>query len=881
MPNVSLTWSALNEGELSPLLEGRTDMPQYMKGGDIMLNMVPTIQGPAQRRGGTRFIGNATNDTVPSLMIRFSRSQTESYILEFSNHSLRFWFNGGLVMNNASAYTIATPYASADLYNADGTPAVVAAESIDELFLAHPDYPPQVLSYFGATNWTIAPLVNTDGPWQDGNPTQTLTVYATGSTAIGSTVTLTASSALFQAGHVGSLFRLHQQDLTTIKPWQPGQQTPVIANGVLRRSGFCTYKAVSVAAGTTPTGGTTLLFVQTGGVTLIHTAGNAWDGDQTTTIDPIGSGTYYSTGVEWAYQDCGYGVIQITSYSNATTVTGTVLRTLPAAVIGSSNASWIWEMGAWNAVNGYPNCVTFFRQRLTFGGSNRLWMSVVGDYANFADMDFGEVLADSAITVEVVSEQNNNILALSAADTMLVCTEGGEFLVGQQSISDPLGPGNIQISPQSSYGCRAIPPIRAQQFALFVQRNGRFLREASFNLTAGPNGAYLSPDITVVSEHITNGGVIAMAWARAPQSVVWMPLGNGNLISLTYAPDQNVRGWTRHDVVGSVVNVAVVPNSTGSLDDVYIQVARVDPTLVTHYTIERIEQPFANEPGDRQQDCFYVDCGLSLYNTINNTLTPGGAGTAGAENVPFFTFDSVGPFTAPSGTSMGDVGRYIHFDYTTTGIGEDGLPYPVPAKAVAQITSVVNTKRVLCTIDAPWPPLLANTLMPANSWRMTVTQITNPLPAWDGRTISILGDGGVQEDQTLSVTPITIPLSVPASVVHMGLKSPSVFRTMKPEGGDPTGSAQGKLKRDVRLTIRYASSLGFSYGDGINELTVTDTRTQADAYDTALPIVSGDTERLSFNGQWDREGRIMIAQDAPLPLTIVGLFAFADVSPDS
>ena len=97
----SLTWVSFNGGELSPLLDGRIDLPQYMKGGQIMLNLIPTVQGPAVRRGGTRYIADARFsggvDSAPSLMIRFSRSQTESYVLEFFNNGLRFYSNGALV----------------------------------------------------------------------------------------------------------------------------------------------------------------------------------------------------------------------------------------------------------------------------------------------------------------------------------------------------------------------------------------------------------------------------------------------------------------------------------------------------------------------------------------------------------------------------------------------------------------------------------------------------------------------------------------------------------------------------------------------------------------------------------------------------------------
>jgi hypothetical protein len=103
MATASIVWSSLNDGELSPLLNGRVDMPQYMKGGEIMVNMIPTVQGPAVRRGGTRYIGQTANSTQPSLLIQFSRSQTESYVLEFSNQSLRFYFNGALVDRQRAA----------------------------------------------------------------------------------------------------------------------------------------------------------------------------------------------------------------------------------------------------------------------------------------------------------------------------------------------------------------------------------------------------------------------------------------------------------------------------------------------------------------------------------------------------------------------------------------------------------------------------------------------------------------------------------------------------------------------------------------------------------------------------------------------------------
>jgi hypothetical protein len=873
----SLVWSSFNAGELSPLIEGRVDLPQYMKGGRICLNMIPTVQGPALRRGGSRFIGHSNQGSSfdPSVILRFSRSQTESYVLEFTDKKLYFFFNGGLVLDAFNnPYFIPTPYAQADLFNADGSPAVVGAESIDVIYLTHPKYPPQVLSFFGATNWTLFPFANVDGPWNDENADLLSTVHVAGTITIGSTVIITASKDIFQAGHVGALFRIHQQDLTSIKPWSPGIKTPVVSVGVQRRSGNITYQCESVDPGVAPfSAAGPPLFVQAGPNTLVHTEGNAWDGDQSTVIDPIGSTSWYSTGMEWSYQDCGYGVVLIQSFSTTKVVTGVVLRQLPQAVVGIPGATNRWEMGAWSTAQGFPAISCFFRQRLTFFGRNLMWASVVGDFTNFADKSFGEVLPDSAITEPFLSDQVNDVACVSPADTLFVGTSGGEFLVAQQSISDPLGPGNIQIPQQSQYGCRAVQPIRVQQYTLFVTKNGRVLRESTFAFNAGPNGSYTSQDVVVLSEHITNGGIIAMAFAKNPFMTIFMVLGNGALISFTYSPEQTVKSWARHDLGshGKAVAICVVPNGTGDWDDVYVEVARAtnDGTGHIQYSIERIEQPYYNLPGDRQQNAFYVDCGLTLNNTINADLTPDpGALVVGSTGVLFQVSTDV---FAPT-----DEGRFIHYDFLGTQVGPDGLEYPLGLKAIAKITQYISPLIVAADIDVAWPSVA---LIPANAWRMTVTRFAGN-PAWNGSTISILADGACQPDQSYTNLDDFVTLQFPASVVQCGIKSPAVFQTMKPEGGDPTGSNMGKLKRNVRYTLRLLNTLGPQVGRDLDSMIEIELREPDVPNDDPPPIFTGDTPRDMFNGEWDREGRVMVTAPQPLPLTLCAIATSFAEEPD-
>jgi hypothetical protein len=360
-----------------------------------------------------------------------------------------------------------------------------------------------------------------------------------------------------------------------------------------------------------------------------------------------------------------------------------------------------------------------------------------------------------------------------------------------------------------------------------------------------------------------------------------MALGNGNLISFIYCPEQEVHNWERHDVAagGEVVSMCVIPNSTGEWDDVYLSVRRTTTffeEVSTQYSIERIEQPFANLPGQNQQDAFYVDGGLTLDNSINAILQPGPG------------YDVVGG-TADFSTSvpvfaLTDVGRYIHYDWETTTIGDDGLTYPKATKGIALITEVLSTQIVTTTIQTQWPPGLSFNPIPANDWRMTVTKIlSTSIPSiWYGHTLSFLLDGGAGKDQVApNQNGIDIELDYPASIVQAGLSSPCQFTSMRPEKADVGGSSMGKLGKMTRATIRLFNSLGLKLGTSIDDLETIAYRSPTTPYGQPQPIYTGDTQRETFRGDWDRSGRFTVRQEQPLPLTIVAGGFTGEVSDDS
>lgn len=619
MAKASPIQTSFNAGEFAPSLEGRVDLGKYNSGCKAMVNMIPMVQGPARRRSGTRFVNEVKDSSDRTWLIRFEFSETQAFILEFGDEYIRFYTNQGQLLSGGSPYEISTPYSASDLTNANGTLKLRMVQSGDVIYIVHPSYPPKKLSRFADTNWTLTDVNFIGGPFLDVDPDQSATVYASAQTG---TVTITASASTFAATDVGSLFLIEEEDLSKIKPWDAGQELSVGqgSNGVnvqniLRRSDGKTYKCVTndFAPAATPA-----KVIRTGGIKPIHTSGVAADGDgepkQPDNSDP----TVYREGVDWEFQDPGYGWVKITAYTSATQVTATVLSSLPQGVVGGSNTTNRWAFGRWSNTRGWPSQVAFFRERLVFSTGQILNFSVSGDFENFSSRNSsGEVAADQAITIEVASDTVNTVEWLAPADGLLIGTAGGEFLCKELTTDEVFGPGNVKIAQQSLYGSRSVVPVQVGETVLFVQRSGRKLRELVYEFASDK---FKSSDLTVLAEHITNGGIVDIVYQQEPHSIVWVARADGILVGFTYNKEQDVLGWHRHPVGGDgiVECMETIPNPNGTQDDLWMIVRRTIDGSTVRY-IEFLEADF----GDASDidDAFFVDSGLTYSGSATSTIT--------------------------------------------------------------------------------------------------------------------------------------------------------------------------------------------------------------------------------------------------------------------
>ena len=287
------------------------------------------------------------------------------------------------------------------------------------------------------------------------------------------------------------------------------------------------------------------------------------------------------------------GVVKITSVADAKTAAGTVVSKL-----GEVDATTEWNEGAWSFRRGFPRTISFYEERMMFGGNRfkpqTVWGSKTNDWDNFL---IG-TLDDDGLEFTISSDTVNTICWMCQHDALVIGTMDSEWTLSASDSSAALTPSNFQVKRQSVYGSKGISAQMVGDTILFVQRGSRKVREFVFQWEK--NG-YTSPDMTVLADHITTSGIKETALQQLPDSILWCVLNDGTVAALTYERDQQVIGWSKHDTNGEVISCTVLPD--GEKDVIYWAVRR-GPQV---YLEEMSPRGF---PGVEQ--AFFVDCGKTF-----------------------------------------------------------------------------------------------------------------------------------------------------------------------------------------------------------------------------------------------------------------------------
>lgn len=140
MPLVAPAQTAMNTGELSPLMYGRVDFAKYKNAMGLCYNHVILTQGPVMRRPGTQFVVEVKDSAKAVRVYRFEFSTTQAYILEIGDLYIRICKDHGQVESGGSPVEITTTYTEAEIWDLKFT------QSADTLYIAHPAHAPTKLT---------------------------------------------------------------------------------------------------------------------------------------------------------------------------------------------------------------------------------------------------------------------------------------------------------------------------------------------------------------------------------------------------------------------------------------------------------------------------------------------------------------------------------------------------------------------------------------------------------------------------------------------------------------------------------------------------------------------------------------------------------------
>lgn len=532
MPRVTLIQTNFTAGEISPRLRGRVDISRYQNGAETIQNAFPLVHGGCRRRDGTRYIASAKNPAKKARLIPYVFNRSQAYMLEFGDLYMRVYKDGAQVLGGGSTpYEIVTPYTEAML------PDLGYVQGADTMFIAHPDLPIYRLRRYDHASWdlSIAPFLVTPFDEIGTNPSATLTLSAA---TVGVGRTFTAGSASFMGSDVGREI-WSAAGLATIT----GYTSTTVVTAEIKVA----FPSTSIASG------------------AWTIAGSPQATCTPSAKDPVGSSiTLTLSASGWRAVDVGKfvsinsGLAQIASLTSDT-VANAVIKQAMTATVGAPALSWSLEASVWNAANGYPRSVALHEQRLICAGSTgfpqTVWGSKTGEYLNFT---LGTA-DDDAFQFKIASDQVNPITHIAQVKQLLALTYGGEFAI-YGGVEKPITPTNVQVKSQSVFGCNAVHPIRIGNELYFVQRAGRKVRAMSYNFNAD---AFGSPDLSVLSEHCTETGVVDMAYQQEPDSILWLVRTDGVMATVTVDRDQDVIGWGRQITDGVFESVASIPVANG------------------------------------------------------------------------------------------------------------------------------------------------------------------------------------------------------------------------------------------------------------------------------------------------------------------------------
>lgn len=811
---MKLTQVSFASGEVSPSISQRVDLQRYVTALKTCRNFFILPTGGAANRPGSYFIA-ATKDSGNrvSIPIPFVFSDDSGYLLEVGHLYIRIHFEGALIDE------VVTPYEEVDVAQLRFT------QSFDVMTITHIDYPQHELRRVSATEFEFEEIVFENGPFLDVNDDETIYVHAS---AVMGRVTLTATSNIFESGHIGGLFRLEERDLSTVDPWEPTKllknsgDSPNSPFGLLRRSDGKVYRCVTDEAAASE--GT-----YTGTVRPNHDKGVASDGDGKG-IDDLAN----RAGVDWEYLHSGFGILRIVSVASGISATADVIVRLPESVVGGA----VLAQGPWTMTgDGTDTTLTVTaataedenEYEVTYDGviqpTNTYSVDASGDVLTF----YKAPAAGVSVSARQLSSNNRTNVWNHGAWNELqgypsVVTYYQDRLVFAWSRGRPQTRWASKTGDYHNFGVSS--PLVADD-AITETLNARQIAE--------------------IRELIPLDQLIALtstsAWATPKRGETWTPETIG-FDPQSYKGCAPIRSALVDDSAVFVQNKATkIRDLRYALDS--DKFAGSELTILSRHLFKKtktiVDIDYATEPHGLLP-CVRSDGVLPVCTYLREQDVRG-----------WGRWDTQGYFERVC--VIPEDGEDMIYAFVRRTVGGQTVRY-IERFASREFDAIEDAYFVDCGL----------------SYDSVPNDTFGGLLHLEGMAVVALADGNVIEGLTVSGGSVTLPDEY--SVVHIGLAYTCDLETL--DLNIPSGQSINDVAKNFpRISIAVEDTRGIAVGKDENSLEEIINR-ELENYDEATRMVNGVAKAYVVN-TWESKGRVFIRQAYPLPATILSVSSAAEL----
>jgi hypothetical protein len=145
----------------------------------------------------------------------------------------------------------------------------------------------------------------------------------------------------------------------------------------------------------------------------------------------------------------------------------------------------------------------------------------------------------------------------------------------------------------------------------------------------------------------------------------------------------------------------------------------------------------------------------------------------------------------------------------------------------------------------------------------------------EGETVDIIADGGYHAPQVVSSGEIELYKEYDEVWVGFGYDSTIIPTESSPQIND--GESEGRLRRVQKIIVNLYKSVGFSYGKDESSLESYPPRRVSHPTGVGVPPTSSSI-MVDFPSGFTRDPVVIIKQEKPLPLTVLGLTELYEIT---